>query len=60
MKATYNPEGDGPLDLRTCYEVVDSLVAVICLAHAPNVTAIAQRLSGQIHGVNCKCMQVTA
>ena len=33
VKATYNLEGDGPLVLQ-CYEVVDSLVAAIRLAHA--------------------------
>ena len=49
MKETYNLEGDGPLVLQ-CYEAVDSLTTAICLAHTPNVKAIAQRLAG----MHCK------
>ena len=45
VKATYKLEGDGHLVFH-CYDVLSSLEAGIHVAHLPNLTAVATKLSG--------------
>lgn len=43
-KATYQLEGDGPIVFE-CYQVIDTLNAVVRTAHYPNVNAIARDIA---------------
>ena len=45
VELTYNLEGDGPLAF-TCYEEVEKLCGAIRISHFPNLTRIADDLSG--------------
>ena len=47
VKATYKLEGDGPLVLQ-CYEVIDTVRAIIKAANTPNLLAVAEKLSGGV------------
>ena len=49
VKATFNLEGDEPLTLMKCHEIVDTLSAGIRVAHAPRVETIAQTISARCH-----------
>ena len=48
VKATYKLEGDGALALY-CFEILNTIVSSIQVAHYPNVHAIATILSGGSH-----------
>ncbi len=44
VKATYRPEGDGPLKLQA-YKEIATVRAAVQSAHYPNVMAVAQQLA---------------
>ena len=50
VKATYNLEGDRAFAFK-CYEIYTSLLTDVKLQNHPNLSAIAQKLSGSVHSL---------